>query len=129
MRGVFAGCPARNSHSCKKYFPFLELHTYSNILRHNSAIMTCRVLRKDDCFAHPDLVSHFFAKMLSIKMTYPCKRRFDIRSMGQWLYKNPGRPYTSDTRQWRESCNFVLNVVGKVIPCEGYASENGWLIL
>lgn len=66
--------------------------------------------------------------MSSIKMTYPCKRRFDIRSMGQWLYKNPGCPYTSDTRQWRETSNFVLNVVAKVIPSEGYATENGWLI-
>ena len=61
-------------------------------------------------------------------MTYPCKRRFDIRSMGQWLYKSPGRPDISDTRQWRETSNFVLNVVAKVVPCEGYATENGWLI-
>lgn len=61
-------------------------------------------------------------------MTYPCKRRFDIRSMGQWLYKNRGRPDKSDSRQWRETSNFVLNVVAKVVPCEGYATENGWLI-
>ena len=61
-------------------------------------------------------------------MTYPCKRRFDIRSMGQWLYKNRGRPDISDSRQWRETSNFVLNVVAKVVPCEGYATENGWLI-
>ena len=61
-------------------------------------------------------------------MTYPCKRRFDIRSMGQWLYKNPGRPDISDSRQWRETCNFVLSVVAKVVPCEGYTTENGWLI-
>ena len=61
-------------------------------------------------------------------MTYPCKRRFDIRSTGQWLYKNPGRPDMSNSRQWRETSNFVLNVVAKVVPCEGYATENGWLI-
>ena len=61
-------------------------------------------------------------------MTYPCKRRFDIRSMGQWLYKNAGRPSSSNSRQWRETSNFVLCVVAKVIPCEGYATENGWLI-
>ena len=61
-------------------------------------------------------------------MTYPCKRRVDIRSMGQCLYKNPGRPDISDSRQWRETSNFVLKVVAKVVPCEGYATENGWLI-
>ena len=61
-------------------------------------------------------------------MTYPCKRRFDIRSMGQWLYKNPGRPDMSNSRQWRETSNFVLKVVAKVVPCEGYPTENGWLI-
>jgi hypothetical protein len=61
-------------------------------------------------------------------MTYPCKRRFDICSMGQWVYKNPGRPDISSNRQWRETSNFVLNVVAKVVPCEGYATENGWLI-
>ena len=66
--------------------------------------------------------------MSPIKMTYPCKRRFDIRSMGRWLYKNPGRPDMSNSRQWREISNFVLEVVAKVVPCEGYATENGWLI-
>ena len=34
----------------------------------------------------------------------------------------------SNTRQWRETSNFVLKVVGKVVPCEDYATENGWLI-
>ena len=48
--------------------------------------------------------------------------------MGQWLYKNPGRPDKSDSRQWRETSNFVLKVIGKVVPCEDYATENGWLI-
>ena len=66
--------------------------------------------------------------MSSIKMTYPCKRRVDIRSMGQLIYKNRGRPDISDSRQWRETSNFVLNVVAKVVPCESYATENGWLI-
>lgn len=44
------------------------------------------------------------------------------------MYQSPGRPDTSDTRQWRETSNFVLSVVAKVIPCSGYATENGWLI-
>ena len=66
--------------------------------------------------------------MSLVKMTYPCKRRIDVRSMVQWLYKNRGRPDISDSRQWRETSNFVLNVVAKVVPCEGYATENGWLI-
>ena len=48
--------------------------------------------------------------------------------MGQWLYKSAGRPDISCSRQWRERSNFVLNVVAKVVPGEGYATENGWLI-
>ena len=62
------------------------------------------------------------------EMTYPCKRRFDIHSMGQWMYKVPGRPDTSVSRQWREMSNFVLTVVAKVVSCPGYTTENGWLI-
>lgn len=61
-------------------------------------------------------------------MTYPCKRRFDIRSMGHWIYKAPGRPLASEDKQWRETSNFVLSVVAKVMPCAGCATENGWLI-
>lgn len=61
-------------------------------------------------------------------MTYPCKRRFDAKSMGNWQYDFPGRPNTDKCRQWRETSNFVFRVTTKVVPCPGFQTDNGWLI-
>lgn len=44
---------------------------------------------------------------------YPCKRRFDVRSIGVWLLP-VGRPTKHSERRWVQRCNFVFKTSARV---------------
>ena len=57
---------------------------------------------------------------------YPCTRRFDVNSIGVWLY-DVGRPTDKSTKKWVQKCNFVFETIATV--CDDGASNGcGWLI-
>ena len=56
-------------------------------------------------------------------MTYPLGRRYDIRSIGMWMYP-VGRPTSETAPKW----NFVLKAKQRVDTLEDSLGENGWIL-
>ena len=60
-------------------------------------------------------------------MTYPLRRRYDIRSIGMWIYPI-GRPTSETAPKWKQSSNFVFKVKVRVDTLEDSFGENGWIL-
>ena len=60
-------------------------------------------------------------------MTYPLRRRYDIKSIGMWSYPI-GRPTSETKPKWKQSSNFVFTAKMRVDTVDNSLGENGWIL-
>eukprot|EP00966_Prymnesium_polylepis_P321442 7377765-Prymnesium_polylepis.1 len=60
-------------------------------------------------------------------MTYPLRRRYDIKSIGMWSYPI-GRPPSETKPKWKQSSNFVFTAKMRVDTVDNSLGENGWIL-